>query len=83
MKINGNAILGKEFAYDGTHKIYIIEDSKDKEDALSCDYTIYPIKELENTYNGVGELKFINNWKLNKTYVSQFEYEEYEIVFEY
>lgn len=29
MKINGKEVLGTKFAYDGCHRIYIIEDDKD------------------------------------------------------
>lgn len=30
MKINNKEVIGKQFAYDGCHKIYIIEDLQDK-----------------------------------------------------
>ena len=40
MKINGKEILGKEFAFDGCHKIYIIEDDDDKKMAIEYGYII-------------------------------------------
>lgn len=73
MKINGIEVLGDKFAYDGCHKIYIIEDKDDEEDALSCGYSLLPIEKLEMTYSMSCPLKFIRNWKLNKLYVPQFE----------
>jgi len=72
MKINGQVVVGKEFAYDGCHKIYIIEDEEDKKEAIDG-YTILPISLLKKTYENSCSLRFIHNWKLNKTYVLQFE----------
>ena len=73
MKVNGIEIDAKEFAYEGCHKIYLIEDEKDKKDAIECGYDIYPIAELEDIYNNSCELRFINNWQLTKNFVGQFE----------
>lgn len=30
IKVNGQEIEGKEFAYDGCHKIYVIEDDEEE-----------------------------------------------------
>lgn len=73
MIINGKETNAKEFAYDGCHKIYLIEDNKDKEMALDLNYEIRPIEELERTFECSCSLRFIHNWKLDKTYVAQFE----------
>jgi len=73
MKINGKEVLGKSFAYDGCHKIYILEDEEDEEQALEYEYNIYHIDEIEDTYENSCPLRFISNWKLNKRYVEQFE----------
>lgn len=73
MTINKKETTAKEFVYDGCHKIYLIEDEEDKRDALDCGYEIRPIKELEKTFEGSCPLRFIHNWKLDKTYVAQFE----------
>lgn len=73
MKINGIKVEGKRFAYDGCHKIYIIEDEKDERDALEYGYDIFILDELENAWNGSCGLRFISNWKLDKRYVKQFE----------
>lgn len=78
MKINGKDVKTNSFAYDECHKIYLIEDLEDREKALEADYNIYPINEIENVYNFSCELKFISNWKLNKTYVAQFENAKFE-----
>ena len=73
MKINGQLIDSKKFAYDGCHKIYIIEDETDLDKAINTGYNIYPIEILPDTYENSCELRFISNWKLDKQYVAQFE----------
>ena len=79
MKINNKEVIGDKFAYDGCHKIYIIEDKKDREDAEEYDYQIFDLKDIQNVYENSCELKFISNWKLDKRYVNQFE----DVIFEY
>ena len=73
MKINGIEVIGKSFAYDGCHKIYIIEDEVDFEDAQKHNYKILDIEDLEDTYNKSCSLRFISNWRLDTNYVNQFE----------
>lgn len=79
MKINGIEINSELFAYDTCHKIYIIEDEDDKEQAIEYGYEILNTRVLEETYNNSCDLKFISNWKLNIQYVKQFE----NAIFEY
>lgn len=79
--INNEPTTAKEFAFDGCHKIYLIEDEEDKKEALSLEYDIFlPIEQLEETFNTSCPLRFISNWKLTKTYVAQCEE---EVVFDY
>lgn len=78
MKINGREVKGKLFAFDGCHKIYIIEDEDDYKKAKDLGYIIKDIKLLKDVYNDSCELRFISNWKLTDYYVKQFE----EAVFE-
>lgn len=78
MLINGKEVVGKQFAYDGCHKIYIIEDENDYEKADELGYNIYNIEDIEEAYNNSCELKFISNWKLNKDYIKQFEEARFE-----
>ena len=73
MKVNGMEIEGKAFAFDGCHKIYIIETKEDELNAKECGYTIYPIANLADAYENSCDLKFISNWQLTKEYVPQFE----------
>lgn len=77
MKINGVRVKGRKFAYDGCHKIYVIEDIEDEKMAEDG-YKIYPIKDLEEAYRRSCDLRFIYNWKLTKTYVAQFEEATFE-----
>lgn len=73
MKINGKEVVGNKFAYDGCHKIYIVEDLEDERKAKDLDYSIHHIEEIEDFWKLSCSLRFINNWKLNKMYVAQFE----------
>lgn len=61
------------FAYDGCHKIYILENAKNIEDAINLNYNILKIEKLEEVYNSSCDLKFINSWDLSTTFVPQFE----------
>ena len=73
MKINDQTVNGNKFAYDGCHKIYIIEDEQDEIDARDLGYDIYPIELILDYYNNSCPLRFISNWKLNKHFVLQYE----------
>lgn len=73
MKINGKEIIGNHFAYDGCHKIYVIEDDIDLQDATRKGYEILPISRISEIYKNSCPLKFIDNWKLNKVFVGQYE----------
>ena len=81
MKINGKQVIGNKFAYDGCHKIYILEDKEDLEDIKNKGYNendVYNIEDIEKIYNNSCSLRFIYNWKLTKTYVSQCENARFE-----
>lgn len=74
IKVNNKFIRSiGHFAYDGCHKIYILEDLEDLQLALNCGYYIYPIEKLRQTYKDSCELKFIDTWKLTNGYVRQDE----------
>jgi hypothetical protein len=74
MKINGKEIVAKSFAYDGCHKIYLLDNEEEWEDALSNDYDIYPISKLKEKFERSCSLRFISPWNLDKpNYVNQFE----------
>jgi len=72
--VNGKSINSNGyFAYDGCHKIYVTETGKDMEDAIRAGYKLIQIDEIKDIYDSSCPLRFIYNWKLDKTYVSQFE----------
>ena len=77
MKINNITTKAKKFAFDGCHKIYLLESRKDEAEARDTGYSILPINELETAYEGSCDLRFINNWSLNKSFVAQFEEAEF------
>lgn len=78
MKVNNVEVVGSKFAYDGCHKIYIIEDMEDEQKAIDCGYEILNISELVDTYRNSCELRFVRNWKLDKLYVGQYEIAVFE-----
>ena len=78
MKINGQYTNATHFAYDGCHKIYLLEDQEDAWEANCC-YHILPISSLEKTFHSSCGLQFISNWKLNNSFTEQFEA---DVVFE-
>lgn len=74
MKINNHEVIGTEFAYDGCHKIYILETEENKKDAIKNGYSeldFYPIEQIEEIFNDSCPLRFIYNWDLDTTYVDQ------------
>jgi hypothetical protein len=77
MKINGKEVTAEKFAYEGCHKIYVIDTPEEEAQALKYGYNIYPIKEIREAYEGSCSLKFISNWPLDDnnfvSYVAQFE----------
>lgn len=79
MKINGVEVIGNKFAYDGCHKIYVIEDQEDEQQVRDSGYKILDISQLMETYEYSCELRYIRNWKSDKRYVDQFENATFEI----
>lgn len=79
MKINNVEVIGNRFAYDGCHKIYMIENQEDEQKSRECGYEILDISQLIKTYKDSCELRFIRNWKLDKLYVAQFENATFEV----
>jgi len=73
MEINGKKTNATHFAYDSCHKIYLLEDQQDLGEARDSGYDILPISKLEKTFHTSCGLQFIDNWKLNKCFVSQGE----------
>jgi hypothetical protein len=77
MKINGKEVTAKKFAFEGCHKIYVIDTPEEEAQALKYGYNIYPIEEIKEAYEGSCSLKFISNWPMNDddfvSYVAQFE----------
>lgn len=71
--INGKEVKGKYFAYDGCHKIFILENENQVISARGLRYEIYHIKEIEEIWGISCPLRFINSYDLQETYVKQFE----------
>ena len=63
VKINGWRTAALAFAYDGCHKIYLIENMEDVPEILEYGYTILPIQELPRIYcEDACPLRFISTW---------------------
>ena len=73
MTINGKKTTATRFAYDGCHKIYLLESEEDAAEATSYEYGILPISKLKETFDNSCGLQFISNWGLDKQFVSQCE----------
>lgn len=76
MKVNGIEITAKKFAFDGCHKIYLLETKEEVEEAVDAGYGTYPISKLKWAYETSCPLRFINGWNL-KTIVGQGEEAEF------
>lgn len=79
MTINGIKTEARKFAFDGCHKIYLLESDNDKNEALANGYNIYHIHRLEYIYQHSCPIKFINSWDLQTTFAHQGEMANFEI----
>lgn len=71
-KINNTEITAKHFAYDGCHKIYLLNTKEDKKEAILYDYNILPIKQLPQCFIESCSLRFIQTWNDFQNIVMQF-----------
>lgn len=73
-KINDVEITAKKFAYDGCHKIYLINDKVAEKEAKENGYEIYSIDELIDCFVYSCSLRFIGIWGgMFKNIINQFE----------
>lgn len=70
--INDEEVFANNFAYDGCHKIYLLENSEEEETAKKAGYNIHPVELLEKKYRQSCGLEFINTWNL-KSIIHQLE----------
>jgi hypothetical protein len=80
LTINGVYIPATEFAYDGCHKIYLINTLQERAKMVAFGYgedegdsAILPIAELPRIWDESCGLKFISAADLNTQYVAQFD----------
>lgn len=73
MKINDIEITDKFFAYDGCHKIYILENENEMKEAQEIGYSIFPIENIKDCYFASCPLRFIDSWNFSRRYVPQCE----------
>jgi hypothetical protein len=73
MRINNQEIHAQFFAYDGCHKIYLIETEQQMLEFQNSRYQIKPISELKRTFDASCELRFVNSADLKITFVKQYE----------
>tara|TARA_R100000742_G_C4253014_1_gene71152 strand:+ start:647 stop:928 length:282 start_codon:yes stop_codon:yes gene_type:complete len=66
MKLNNIEIKDKYFAFDTCHKIYILSNQDEIDQAIELGYEIKEIKDIVNTYNKSCPYKFINYWNLKR-----------------
>jgi len=70
--INGKEITATAFAFDGCHKIYLLDESQ-YDEYKALDYTLYDIDELPRAWADTCPLRFIDSGDLSESIVSQFE----------
>lgn len=75
-KVKEMAPEATQFAWDGCHKIYILESQEEVTEAEKVGYEILNIEpSLEPTWEESCELRFINFWNLDKpAIIAQCEY---------
>lgn len=71
--INGTTTDAIEFAWDGCHKIYVVTDSKGRDELTEYGYDFYPIAELQDAWDQSCGLRFISSANLDISFVPQFE----------
>ena len=59
------------FAWDGCHKIYIIENDEDDAVMRALDYDIYLIKNLDEAWDSSCSLRFISSVDFSKSFIDQ------------
>jgi hypothetical protein len=77
--INGVETTASSFAYDGCHKIYLLEQIDEVEEA-KFGYNILPISSLKRAYEDSCALRFISSWSLAKKFSEQFEEADINLV---
>lgn len=78
VEVNGILSYAKEFAYDGCHKIYLLDEEEQRAQMVEYGYEFYPIADLQSAFDNSCSLRFISNCSLTIQYVKQFEFEESE-----
>ena len=73
LTINDTVITAIGFAFDGCHKIYLLENEKDCEKMHDYGYDLYLIEGLPQAWADSCPLRFIESADLTTTYVRQFE----------
>lgn len=65
-----------KFAYDGCHKIYLIDSQEALVDAIDSGYDIMPVDNLQSVWDSSCQLRFINFWGHGiATIIPQFAYQ--------
>ena len=62
IKINETEINAESFAFDGCHKLYVLNDRKEENEAKELGYNIYPISSLPKAFVRSCPLRFIDEW---------------------
>ena len=80
-EVNGIITYAKEFAYDGCHKIYLIETPEDREEAFGYGYKeedFFLMENLKAVFINSCPLRFISSFDLRTRFVEQFEFDDEE-----
>lgn len=72
-------IKTKKFAFDGCHKIYLLEYDADIKEATNAGYDIFDTSKIQEIWSKCCDLKFVNTWQL-ETIVRQGAEDDGDIV---
>ena len=59
--VNGQVVYAKDFAFDGCHKIYVMDDQIERKKFEKYGYDFFPIDDLQKAYEDSCGLRFISH----------------------
>lgn len=83
LTINGQIVRATHFAYDGCHKIYLIDNAAARSEMAGCGYggdDILPVSELARVWEQTCPLRFIHWADLRRPDVVPQAYEDEPVI---
>ena len=68
-----------QIAYDGCHKMYLVENEEQADNAIETGYRLYAATEVRTLWEESCALRFINRWALlDGQWTNEFTIEQFE-----